>query len=235
MNNPSAILCALAEMEEGLQKIAGRLSDMAQEEERLRARLGELEAALVQRREEHRKLRLSALEHTAEADATDAKIREYQRKLEHDIVPFKQMEFLREQVKLLRAKLDQVSEEALRLMEAVEEDAGKLAQDEASYRERQTQLMAEIKRMEQRREDIRREGEALEARRQELEGQLPAQLREHYERLRSRLPNPVVYVNGQTCGGCHLRLAEATLLKLHEGQEVVTCEHCSRFLVGSWG
>ncbi|MGQ9700548.1 MAG: zinc ribbon domain-containing protein [Candidatus Bipolaricaulaceae bacterium] len=233
MNNSSALLRALAEVEESLHKISGRLSEMAQEEERLRGRLAKLEAALAQRREEHRQLRLSAQERAAEADATDAKIREYQRKLEHDIVPYREMEFLREQVQLLRAKLDQVSEEALKLMEAVEEDARKLAQDEASYRERQSQLMAEIQRMAQRREEIRREGEVLETRRQELVEKLPAQLRQHYERLRSRLPNPVVYVNGQTCGGCHLRLAEATLLKLHEGREVVICEHCSRFLVGS--
>ncbi len=235
MSEASALLRALAEVDAGLHKISGRLSDLAREEERLQARLAEVDQALAHRKEEHKKLRLVAQERTAEVDATDAKIREYQKKLDHDIVPYKEMEFLREQVELLRAKLDQLSEEALRLMEAVEEDTKKLTQDEASYRERRELLGSEIQQLGKKREAIQREGEGLEARRQELVAQLPAQLRQHYERLRARLPNPVVYVDGQTCSGCHLKLSEATLLKLHEGREVVTCEHCSRFLVGPWG
>lgn len=231
MSEATALLRVLAEVEEKLHKLASRLADLAAEEERLRARLAEAEQALAKRREEHRKLRLAAQERTSEVDATDAKIREYQRKLDHDIIPYKEMEFLREQIQVLRKKLDQLSEEALSLMDAVEEDAKKLAEYEAHYREQRARLEEEIQVLQNRRGEMKKEEEATEAQLRELVAQLPLHLRQHYEKLVARVPNPVVYVNGQTCGGCHLRLSEATLLKLHEGREVVTCEHCSRFLV----
>ncbi|HEU68579.1 MAG TPA: hypothetical protein ENN53_05125 [Candidatus Acetothermia bacterium] len=35
---------------------------------------------------------------------------------------------------------------------------------------------------------------------------------------------------GGVCGGCHLRLVETTVEKVKADREVVTCEHCSRFL-----
>jgi|YelNatPaOPRAMG01_1025707.scaffolds.fasta_scaffold43714_3 predicted nucleic acid-binding Zn-ribbon protein len=234
MSEALSLLRALAEMDEALQKLTGRLADIAREEEYLQGRIAQVDEEFARRKEEHRRLRLAAQERTTEVDATDAKIREYQRKLEFDIIPYKEMEFLREQVQVLRAKLDELSEQAIKLMEAVEEDAKKLSQDEAAYRERRAQLEEEMKGLGRKREELRREQEALEAKREELIAQLPAQLRQHYQNLRARFPNPVAYVNGQTCGGCHLRLSEATLLRLHEGREVVTCEHCSRFLVLRW-
>lgn len=234
MSNSLEVLKELAEVDEALHKISGRLTDISAEEERLRARIAGVDADFSRRKEEHRKLRSAAQERTAEVDATDAKIREYQKKLEHDIVPYKEMEFLREQVQSLRAKLDQLSEEALKLMEEVEKDALKLSQDEVDYRERRALLEGELQRLGQRREELKRDQEMHASRRREVLARLPTQLRQHYEKLCARFPNPVVYVNGQTCDGCHLRLSEATLLKLQEGREVVTCEHCSRFLVLRW-
>ena len=229
------LLRMLAEVDENLLKLSGRISDLDREEAHLKERISEVDAAFARRKEEHHKLRQTAQERTIEVDATDAKIREYQHKLEHDIVPYKEMEFLREQVQILRQRLDQLSEEALRLMDAVEEDAKKLAQEEAQYRERRISLEQEIQHVSQKREELKHEREVLEAKREEILSQLPSSLRQHYEKLRTSVPNPVVYVNGQTCGGCHLRLSEATLLALQEGREVVTCEHCWRFLVLRWG
>ncbi|MBC7093842.1 hypothetical protein H5T53_07565 [Candidatus Bipolaricaulota bacterium] len=235
MSEALGILRALAEVEENLHKLAGRLADIAGEEERLRARIARTDQDFARRKEEHKKLRLTAQERANEVDATDAKIREYQRKLDHDIIPYKEMEFLREQVQVLRSKLDQLSEEAIRLMEAVEEDAQKLVADEAEYRERRARLEQEIAELQRKREELGKSREDLEAQRNELISRLPLSLRQHYERLSERLANPVVYVDGQACGGCHLKVSEATLLKLREGREVVTCEHCSRFLVLRWG
>ncbi|MFN3346533.1 MAG: zinc ribbon domain-containing protein, partial [Candidatus Bipolaricaulaceae bacterium] len=181
-----------------------------------------------------RKLRQTALDRTAEADATDAKIREYQHKLDHEIISYKEMEFLREQVKILLARLDQLSEEALRLMDAVEEDARKLTEEEQRHKERRARLEAEIQALGMKRADLSKEKEVLEVKRGEVLGRLPPFVRQRYDQLKLRFPDPVVYVDGQACSGCHLRLSEATLLKLREGREVVTCENCSRFLLLRW-
>ncbi len=234
MNEVLALLRVLAELDHTLHHLSGRLADLAQDEAILQGRLRDEEQALARRREEHRKLRQTALDRTAEADATDAKIREYQHKLDHEIISYKEMEFLREQVKLLRARLDQLSEEALRLMDAVAEDARKLAEEEKRHKERREQLETELQGVKKKREDLGKEKNEVEAKRKEALDKLPALVRQKYEQLRLRFPHPVVYVDGQACSGCHLRLSEATLLKLREGREVVTCENCSRFLLWRW-
>ncbi|MCX7844538.1 MAG: C4-type zinc ribbon domain-containing protein [Candidatus Bipolaricaulota bacterium] len=234
MNEVLGVLQALAELDHALHHLSGRLSDLDQEEAALKERLRQEDEGMARRREAHRKLRQAALDRTAEADATDAKIREYQRKLDHEIISYKEMEFLREQVKLLRARLDQLSEEALRLMDAVEEDAQRLAEDEQRHKERRARLLEELQALGKKREELQQARTELEARRGEALGRLPPPVRQRYEQLRARLPNPVVYVDGQACSGCHLRLSEATLLKLREGREVVTCENCSRFLLLRW-
>lgn len=234
MSEVLSALRVLAELDHALHHLSGRLADLDQDELVLQDRLRAEDQAMARRREEHRKLRQSALDRTAEADATDAKIREYQHKLDHEIISYKEMEFLREQVKLLRARLDQLSEEALRLMDAVEEDAKKLAEEEQRHQERRAKLTEELQALGKKREALHQEKAALEARREEALRRLPPLVRQKYEQLRARYPDPVVYVDGQACSGCHLRLSEATMLKLREGREVVTCENCSRFLLLRW-
>lgn len=234
MNEVLSVLRSLAELDHALHHLSGRLADLDQDELALQGRIREEDQAMARRREEHRRLRQAALDRTAEADATDAKIREYQHKLDHEIISYKEMEFLREQVKLLKARLDQLSEEALRLMDAVEEDAKKLAEEEQRHKERRAQLTEELQTLGKKREALQQEKAELEARREEALGRLPALVRQKYEQLRARYPDPVVYVDGQACSGCHLRLSEALMLKLREGREVVTCENCSRFLLLRW-
>lgn len=224
----------LAELDETYYLLAGRLSDLDQEEKSLRARIAEEEEQFARRREEHRKLRQAASDRSSEADHTDAKIREYQRKLERDIIPYKEMEYLREQVTLLRAQLDHLSEEAIALMDEVDKDTEKLSQDEARHKERKVLLETEVQTLERKREEILREREEIEAKRKAVLAGLPPNVRAQYERLKAILPDPVVIADDQTCGGCHLRLSEVTLDKLREGREVVTCENCSRFLLWRW-
>lgn len=234
MSEVLAVLRVLADLDHKINLTQGRIAHLDEEELVLRGRIQAEDQAMAQRREEHRKLRQAALDRTAEADATDARIREYQHKLDHEIISYKEMEFLREQVQVLRKKLDQLSEEALRLMEAVEEDAQRLAEEEEKHKERRALLEGELQGLGERREGLKRELAELERKRDEALAQLPSPIRQKYEQLRAVLPNPVVYVDGQSCSGCHLKLSEATMVKLREGREVVTCENCSRFLLLRW-
>lgn len=165
-----------------------------------------------------------------EVDATEEKIRLYQHKLDHEIIPYKEMEYLREQVILLRARMDPLADEALGLSEEVERDAQRLREAEAKHKARQTALEEDLSGLEQRREALLKEKETLLSEREERSAQVAAHLRQHYERLLRSTHSPVVPVAGGTCGGCHLRLSESTLTRVKEEREVVTCENCSRFL-----
>ncbi len=229
MNDALARLLKLAEADALLRKLEGRLSDLDREEGNLRARLAAEDEAFARRQEAHRRLRREATEKSAEVDDTDAKIRLYTRKLEHDIIPYKEMEYLREQVAFLRGRLDELTEEALRLMAEAEADEGRLAADREEHLARRKRLEEELSAVARRREETLAERERVRAQRESLHGDVPSHLRGAYDRLLGG-GSPVVPVVGGSCGGCHLRLAETTVEKVKADREVVTCEHCSRFL-----
>jgi predicted nucleic acid-binding Zn-ribbon protein len=229
MNDLLTRLLALAEADESLRTLDGRLSDLDREEEHLRERLAHEDEAFRRRQEEHCAVRLAALAKSGEVDATDEKIRIYQRRLDHDIIPYKEMEHLREQVTYLRGRLDALTEEALRLMGEADADEGRLKVETADHAGRRGRLEGELGALARRRAEIQAEEENVLAKRGDLSERVPPHLRQHYERLRGG-GRPVVPVEGGACGGCHLRLAEATVAKLKADREAVTCEHCSRFL-----
>lgn len=230
MNDALARLLDLAEADASLRKLDGRLADLDREEKHLRDRLAAEDEAFRRRQDESRTLRLSALSKSGEADATDEKIRTYQHKLDHDIIPYKEMEYLREQVAFLRERLDALEDEALRLMAEADADEGKLRLETAEHAARRGQLEAELAGVVRRRAETLAERETLRAKRDGLCRGVPPHLRGPYERLLAGGGSPVVPVVGGVCGGCHLRLVETTVEKVKADREAVTCEHCSRFL-----
>ncbi len=230
MNEALVQLVALAEVDAGLRTLDGRLADLEREEKRLRDRLAAEDEGFMRRQEAHQALRHSALAKSREADDTDEKIRTYQHKLDHDIIPYKEMEYLREQVTFLRGRLDELADEALQLMAEAEADEGKLREEELAHEKRRGRLEEDLAALARRRAEIRAEQDALRLKRDELFQRVPARLRGHYARLLASGGSPVVPVVGGVCGGCHLRLVETTVEKVKADREVVTCEHCSRFL-----
>ncbi|QAA77353.1 MAG: hypothetical protein BIP78_1589 [Candidatus Bipolaricaulis sibiricus] len=230
MTDALSRLLELAEADAYLRVLDGRLSDLEREEKHLHERLTLEDEEFKRRQETNRALRLSALAKTGEVDATDERIRSYQHKLDHDIIPYKEMEYLREQVALLRERLDELATEALQLMADADADDGALRVESDEHAVRRGRLEDELAAVADRRAATLAEREALRVRRQGLLQSVPAHLRGHYERLLAGGGSPVVPVVAGVCGGCHLRLAETTVEKVKAGREVVTCEHCSRFL-----
>jgi len=229
-----AKLLALREVDETIHKVEGMMADLAHEASRLRKRIEEIDLAWERRREEHNQLRHAANTKTLEVDETDERIRSYQKKLDEDIISYKEMEYLREQVAYLRKRLEELEEEALGLLDEVEADARKLVEDEEAYRKKRADIEAELNKVEAQRADLEKQRRSLLARREEALAQLPPHLREHYQRLHESVSDPVVPVEDGACGGCHLRLSETTLERVREGREVVVCENCSRFLYSRW-
>ncbi|HAF71396.1 MAG: hypothetical protein XD60_1605 [Acetothermia bacterium 64_32] len=232
--NPQEKILALWDVDQALHRLTGLINDLKLEEERIKARIQSEDQAWQRRRESHRKLRQTATAKAREVDETDDRIRAYQKRLDQDIIPYKEMEYLREQVGLLRKRLEKLEQEALELLEETDVDAERLSQDEKEYKARRARLEGELHGLKERREGLERERERLLERRQEALKELPGHLREHYERLHEAVSDPVAVVKDGACSGCQLRLSEILLERVREGREVVICENCSRFLFLCW-
>ena len=139
------------------------------------------------------------------------------------------MEYLREQVEFLRSRIDEVEEEAIRLMEEVEADAERLKRDEAAHAERLAVLEGEKNELLEKISALKAEIEEFHRKRDAAAEEVPAHLRSHYEQLRVMYPDHSVPIVNGTCSGCHLNVSQTTVDRARDG-EVVTCDNCSRFL-----
>jgi uncharacterized protein len=69
----------------------------------------------------------------------------------------------------------------------------------------------------------------------ELEKQMPKvppELLSYYKRFAHGYgPNVVVSIEGDSCGGCHMRLLPQVIVEIHKGDSLVCCEGCRRVLI----
>ncbi|MFO8034612.1 MAG: C4-type zinc ribbon domain-containing protein [Candidatus Bipolaricaulota bacterium] len=233
MSTRLADLVELGRVDAQLRATDGKLSDLAKELELLQRRRREELEAFQRRKDEHEALRRQAAQRTAEVDELDGRVRSYQHKLDNDIISYKEMEHLREQIRLLREKMDTLAEESLSLMEQAEADESRLQDDEQEHRRRLARLDEEIAGVENRVASLEAERAQQVQEREACVGKLPQHLYEQYSQLLEQVPDPLARVESENCGGCHLKLAESTLERVRAEREVVRCENCSRFLYWS--
>lgn len=222
-------LLALGKLDAAILEAQRRIKALEGEVGLVERRISTEKEAFKRRLEEHKALRARATQKTLEADEIDEKIRTYRHKLDHEILSYKEMEYLKEQVEYLTSHIDEVEEEAIRLMEEAEADAAKLKEDEAAHKGRLERLEGQKRVLKERIAAIQEEIKALEAKRAAAAREVPAHLLSQYERLKEMYPDPMVPIVNGTCSGCHLNISQTTLDRAREG-EVVTCDNCSRFL-----
>jgi predicted nucleic acid-binding Zn-ribbon protein len=73
-------------------------------------------------------------------------------------------------------------------------------------------------------------GATAHARIEELRGKIPPQILGHYDRLIARGKKGIVPVQGQTCGGCHMRQPLGVITILMKAADIQLCDSCGRYL-----
>ncbi len=233
MSDPLVILVNLGRIDGQLRSIEGKLRDLARELDALGKRKAVELDAFQRRKDEHEQLRRRAHRTATEVDELDGRVRGYQAKLDTEIISYKEMGSLREQIIILSSQIDALAEESLGLMEEAEQDSQTLDEERRQLEQRLARLEQEERKVQERRHALEDERVAQLEERNEVAAQLPTHLLDHYERLREQLADPLAAVEAQSCGGCHLRLSETTVERVRSEREVVTCENCSRFLYWS--
>lgn len=133
----------------------------------------------------------------------------------------------------LDAKVGGLEDEILVLLEAADAAAEALAQLGASIEPTEAALAEAQAKLALAQEAIDVELSALREERDAAAGGVSDGLRKRYEVLRARLGGvAVARVVARRCSGCHLTLSALELERLrHAGDEMETCEQCSRILV----
>jgi hypothetical protein len=207
-------------------KIAGlqrRRESLAQAIEREHA-----EFLTHQRRFEE--LQRQSRERSREVDDLDAQIRQDQEKLRTGLLSYKEMEALRLRVEHSRTRMDQLEDEAIALMNKIEAEAPGIRTAEEDFSRWKSKIDQEIAQIDQEIVAHTQEVERLQQERAQRAEKVGPHLLRRYEGLRSKYEDPIAFVQGGVCSGCQLRVSEITIERVREGQEIVTCENCSRLL-----
>ena len=131
----------------------------------------------------------------------------------------------------LRRQISASDERLLTLMEELEQTATSVGEAEAHLRDvvaarktLETELLAERKSLVA---DVRQ----LTSERDQLRSETDATTLRQYDRLRStRGGIAVAEVKQRTCLGCRVQLTAAYEQRLRQGEQMVTCQSCGRFL-----
>ena len=138
---------------------------------------------------------------------------------------------LSQEISGLAGRIDAAETELLREMERVEGRRGERASQEdelADQRRRIGEERAGLQRVEER---AAAEAAALEREIAICLEQVPRDVRARLERLREGLPQPVAFLDGAACGGCHAQFPAQKALEIEKGRTVVRCQACGRYVV----
>jgi predicted nucleic acid-binding Zn-ribbon protein len=220
-----------------LQTTDGQLHELSIQIERLRAQQKQAEQRIVAEESTVDRLRelLSQLEHESriknlEVDELDMNIRQYQERLDKGIISFKEMEDLGAKIRSERVRISAMEDEALVLMDTIEESRQALERAVADCSTKVEQLRSQIDETASRISRIRGQVDGLAEERAALCDRIPAYLFTQYETLRQRSAEPIALIKNGTCSGCKLKVSGSTIERVRGGMGIVTCEHCSRIL-----
>lgn len=223
-------LLELQMIDEQVADATARLVRLADECKRIQRRIAEEHASVGVSREE-----LSQLEHDSrmknlEVDDLDMQIRKYQNRLDVGIISFKEMEDLRVKIECERVRINQLEDDALSLMDAIEAKTRDQGETESDLTVKERALRGQIADAEREIEATNTKLDELTSERKQVAEGIPSYLVGQYASLHAKLAHPIAEIRNGTCTGCKLRVSGNTTDKARGEMGVVTCEHCSRIL-----
>ncbi|MEU0153947.1 MULTISPECIES: zinc ribbon domain-containing protein [Micromonospora] len=147
--------------------------------------------------------------------------------------PARELEALQHELASLNRRQSDLEDAELELMEQRETAQGVLDGIERRIAEARDRRAAAEQRRDDSLAEIAKEEEFKRGSRQPLAGDLPADLVNLYERIRTDTGLGAALLTGARCGGCRLELSGADLARIRKADpdDVVRCEECRRIMV----
>ncbi|MBI1744921.1 hypothetical protein HYR54_17905 [Candidatus Acetothermia bacterium] len=175
-------------------------------------------------------LKKKGRERSLEVDTLDEHIRNDEKKIKEGLMSYKEMEAYRERADHDRKRMDHLEDEALALLNQAEAGEADYKNKEAAFLKWKFKIDAEIQELDQLVNQQRQRVTQGQANRGQLLPNVDPTLLKRYQQLQEDYDDPLAALRSSVCSGCKLRLSEITVERVREGNEIVSCEHCSRIL-----
>ena len=190
----------------------------------------QLELAACKERMQEASLRLRDMDRLVEGHRERARSREAELMSGKIRNPTELMQMSQE-VEHAKATVRDEEDRELELMSEAEEAEKALAAALAAVDQAERSWQGAQPDLERRLESARGELAAAEAERDRIWGEMPAPYRAAYERLSTRVSNPVAEVAGGQCGACRVALTASELQQVRRSEQLLNCQNCGRILV----
>ena len=138
---------------------------------------------------------------------------------------------LEKEIAVTQSRIRKQEDDVLDAMEGVEAAEAERATRRDALTKEQARVAEELKALEERAGGLGGELECKEAERTALAAEIDAVWLSRYERIMAkRRDAAIALVEGETCGGCHLKLTRAQIVDARKADTLTLCNQCGRML-----
>ncbi|MFA7229713.1 MAG: hypothetical protein WC071_00445 [Victivallaceae bacterium] len=128
-----------------------------------------------------------------------------------------------------KEKISAFESEEIELLDTLEELKEQFKANEKQFEARTASVKEELQELEQLEKELHDEIAAITGSRQQFESKIEASLLSLYNRLLKSTGAPLVKINKENCGNCHLKLTPQIMTEAKRGA-ITNCNNCSHLI-----
>jgi predicted nucleic acid-binding Zn-ribbon protein len=213
-----------------IRELSRECDDIPVHQKQIESRLDAHRGALKATQEELKKQAAASKEIDVEIESMKQKINKF-REQQLQIKSNVEYKALENEIATTQAKIRELEDKELTVMEAMEQVRGTLAGREKDLQQDQNRVNEEMGTLGQRRQHMQSEIEALKKERAILAADVSPDWLSKYERIFQKTGDfAVVPVEHGTCGGCHMTLPPSVVHNAKNPLLITACNFCGRML-----
>ena len=230
MNSKLGTLIRFQELNLKIVKLEGRTQRIPEEIEAYNQTLEESRQALVEKERliEEDQARQRELE--LEVASLRDKLSKYKTQL-MEVKTNKEYQAMLHEIEGGERGIEAKEDQILEGMMAIEEREKVVQEAQTEYGKKENEILSKQSKLEGFAAQAENEIVDLQKERGQLEGEMPEELTQQYQRIASvRNGVALAEAKDQSCQGCHVKLRPQLFTEIRTNQRIITCENCNRFL-----
>lgn len=165
-----------------------------------------------------------------ELESKEGTIKKYQSQM-YQVKTNKEYTALQEEIGRIRADDSIIEEEIIKILDSVDAENKKIAEEKEFLKAEEANLGAEKKKLAEESGNIKKELEVLGAQRKDLASKVEKSILAKYDRIIKKGDGlAVVQVSGDSCQGCFRIMPPQVINEIRMNAGLVLCENCARIL-----
>ena len=222
-------LLKLQNLDMEIRNLKLRLTMLPKEAEKIQQQISAVEKSVKTAREQKAAHELEMKQNEAQIAELNGKISKLQ---EQSTLVKKNTEYqaMLGSIAMLKKSISELETRQLELMDILEKDAANIRKAQADARPQSAGLKQELIELSELASDIKKRGRDLLAQRPELRSMVDSEILPRYEQiLKKNAGMPLVCIEADKCGNCHLRLTPQTINQARNGA-ICFCDNCMHII-----